>query len=58
VHRHLGRVGFASVVETCLDNAAYLAANLQRMGIELAASPETAVVTFRCDDPQERRKLR
>ncbi len=29
VHRHLGRTGFASVVETCLDNAAYLAAQLQ-----------------------------
>lgn len=53
VHRHLGRNGFASVVETCLDNAAYLAAQLQEMGIELAASPETAVVTFRSDDPDE-----
>jgi tyrosine decarboxylase/aspartate 1-decarboxylase len=53
VHRHLGRDGFASIVETCLDNAAYLAANLQEMGIELAASPETTVVTFKADDPQE-----
>lgn len=52
VHRHLGRDGFASVAEQCLDNAAYLAANLQEMGVELAASPETAVVTFRSDDPQ------
>jgi tyrosine decarboxylase/aspartate 1-decarboxylase len=51
VHRHLGRDGFASVAEQCLDNAAYLAANLQEMGVELAASPETAVVTFRSDDP-------
>jgi tyrosine decarboxylase/aspartate 1-decarboxylase len=52
VHRHLGRDGFASVAETCLDNAAYLAAELQRMGVELAASPETTVVTFRAADPQ------
>lgn len=53
VHRHLGRTGFASVVETCLDNAAYLAANLQEMGVELAASPETAVVAFKAEDPEE-----
>ena len=53
VHRHLGRDGFASVVETCLDNAAYLAAQLQAMGIELAANPETTVVTFRADAPDE-----
>jgi tyrosine decarboxylase/aspartate 1-decarboxylase len=52
VHRHLGRDGFASVVETCLDNAAYLAANLQAMGVELAASPETTVVTFKAGDPR------
>lgn len=51
VHRHLGRDGFASVVETCLDNAAYLAANLQEMGVELVASPELTVVTFKADDP-------
>lgn len=51
VHRHLGRKGFASVAETCLDNAAYLAARLQRMGVELAASPELAVVTFHAKDP-------
>jgi len=51
VHRHLGRDGFASVVETCLDNAAYLAAKLQEMGIELVANPETTVVTFKADDP-------
>ncbi|MFA5944029.1 MAG: tyrosine decarboxylase MfnA [Candidatus Thermoplasmatota archaeon] len=53
VHRHLGRTGFASVVETCLDNAAFLAANLQELGVELVASPETAVVTFKADDPDE-----
>lgn len=52
VHRHLGRAGFASVVETCLDNAAYLAANLQGMGVPLAASPETTVVTFKARDPE------
>ncbi|HUR25520.1 MAG TPA: tyrosine decarboxylase MfnA [Candidatus Thermoplasmatota archaeon] len=53
VHRHLGRTGFASLVETCLDNAAFLAASLQEMGVELAANPETAVVTFKADDPDE-----
>lgn len=52
VHRHLGRKGFASVAETCLDNAAYLAARLQGMGVELVASPELGVVTFRADDPK------
>ncbi|HEX9710497.1 MAG TPA: tyrosine decarboxylase MfnA [Candidatus Thermoplasmatota archaeon] len=52
VHRHLGRDGFASVVETCLDNAAYLAAHLQALGVELCASPELAVVTFRARDPR------
>lgn len=51
VHRHLGRAGFASTVETCLDNATYLAARLQGLGIELVAAPELAVVTFRADDP-------
>jgi tyrosine decarboxylase/aspartate 1-decarboxylase len=51
VHRHLGRKGFASVAETCLDNAAWLAAKLQDMGVELVASPELGVVTFRADDP-------
>lgn len=53
VHRHLGRLGFASVVETCLDNATYLAAQLQELGIGLVAPPELAVVTFRSDDPQQ-----
>lgn len=52
VHRHLGRDGFASTVETCLDNATYLAARLQTLGIDLVAAPELAVVTFRADDPQ------
>lgn len=52
VHRHLGRAGFASVVESCLDNAAYLAANLQEMGVELVANPELTVVTFKADDPE------
>lgn len=52
VHRHLGRTGFASVVETCLDNAAYLAANLQQLGVELAANPETCVVSFKSEDPE------
>jgi tyrosine decarboxylase / aspartate 1-decarboxylase len=51
VHRHLGRDGFASTVETCLDNAAFLAAGLQAQGIELVANPELSVVTFRSDDP-------
>ncbi len=50
VHRHLGRLGFASLVETCLDNATYLAAKLQAAGIALVAEPELAVVTFRADD--------
>lgn len=53
VHRHLGRDGFASSAETCLDNAAYVAANLQEMGVELAASPETGVVSFKAEDPEE-----
>jgi tyrosine decarboxylase / aspartate 1-decarboxylase len=53
VHRHLGRSGFASVVETCLDNATYLAANLQEMGIELVAMPDLSVVTFKADDPAD-----
>lgn len=53
VHRHLGRLGFASVVETCLDNATYLAAQLQELGIELVAEPELGVVTFRNDDPDQ-----
>lgn len=52
VHRHLGRDGFASVVETCLDNAAYLAARLQRLGVELVAPPELTVVAFRARDPR------
>lgn len=51
VHRHLGRAGFASVAETCLDNAAYLAAKLRTLGVELVAQPELAVVTFRHADP-------
>lgn len=52
VHRHLGRAGFASVAESCLDDAAYLAANLQEMGVELVSSPELSVVTFKADDPE------
>jgi tyrosine decarboxylase/aspartate 1-decarboxylase len=52
VHRHLGRAGFASVVETCLDNAAYLAAQLQNRGAELVANPELTVVAVRSDDPE------
>jgi tyrosine decarboxylase / aspartate 1-decarboxylase len=52
VHRFLGREGLASVAETCLDNAAYLASQLPEMGIELVASPELAVVTFRVDEPR------
>ncbi len=51
VHRHLGRAGFASVAETCLDNAAYLAAKLRGLGVEMVAAPELAVVTFRHRDP-------
>lgn len=51
VHRHLGRLGFASVAESCLDNATFLAANLHEMGIEPIAEPELGVVTFRADDP-------
>lgn len=51
VHRHLGRAGFAGLAETCLDNAAYLAARLPELGCELVASPELAVVTFRAGDP-------
>ncbi len=52
VHRHLGRDGFASLAETCLDNAAYLAARLQALGVELVAAPELTVVTFRARDPR------
>lgn len=52
VHRHLGRAGFAGLAETCLDNAAYLAAQLPGLGVELIASPELAVVTFRAPQPQ------
>jgi len=52
VHRHLGRAGFASVVETCLDNAAYLAAQLQNLGAELVANPELTVVAVRAEDPE------
>ncbi len=51
VHRHLGRKGFASVVETCLDNATFLAARLQELGVELVAEPELNVVTFRAKKP-------
>lgn len=51
VHRHLGRLGFASLAENCLDNATFLAAQLQAMGIELVAEPDLAVVTFRTEDP-------
>ncbi|HLF17162.1 MAG TPA: hypothetical protein VI796_07015, partial [Candidatus Thermoplasmatota archaeon] len=36
----------------CLDNAAYLAAKLQALGVELVASPELAVVTFHAKDPR------
>ena len=50
VHRHLGRNGLASLAETCLDNAALLAAKLPELGCELVASPELAVVTFRLGD--------
>jgi tyrosine decarboxylase / aspartate 1-decarboxylase len=58
VHRFLGREGLASIAETCLDNAAYLAAQLPEMGVELVASPELAVVTFRVgDNPDAPRKL-
>lgn len=53
VHRHLGRDGFASVVESCLDNAAYLAANLVEMGVDLVADPELSVVSFKADDPED-----
>ncbi len=53
VHRHLGRSGFASLAETCLDNATYLAAQLQAMGVELVAMPDLAVVTFKAEDPQD-----
>ncbi len=52
VHRHLGRAGLAGLAETCLDNAAYLAARLTELGCELVASPELAVVTFRASDPK------
>lgn len=51
VHRHLGRNGFAGLAETCLDNATYLAAQLEQMGIEPLAEPELGVVTFKADDP-------
>lgn len=51
VHRHLGRLGFQSLTETCLDNATWLAAQLQELGIEVVAAPELGVVTFRADDP-------
>jgi len=51
VHRLLGRAGYASLVETCLDNAAYLAARLEEAGVELVAPPELNVVTFRAADP-------
>ena len=57
LHRFLGREGLASVAETCLDNAAYLAAQLPEMGVELVASPELAVVTFRTDEPGARVKI-
>ncbi|MCA1820048.1 MAG: tyrosine decarboxylase MfnA, partial [Halobacteriales archaeon] len=58
VHRFLGREGLASVAETCLDNAAYLAAQLPEMGVELVASPELAVVTFRAGSgPEAARRL-
>lgn len=52
VHRHLGLLGFAGLAETCLDNATFLAAQLQAMGIEVVAEPELGVVTFRADDLQ------
>ncbi len=51
VHRHLGMAGFASIAETCLDNATYLAAKLRTMGVAMVATPELAVVTFRHADP-------
>ncbi len=51
VHRHLGRLGFAGLAEECLDNATYLAAQLEQMGVEPIAEPELGVVTFRSDDP-------
>lgn len=58
VHRFLGREGLASVAETCLDNAAYLGAQLPEMGVELVASPELAVVTFRAPSgPDAARRL-
>ncbi|HUR61839.1 MAG TPA: tyrosine decarboxylase MfnA [Candidatus Thermoplasmatota archaeon] len=56
VHRHLGRKGFASVAETCLDNAAWLAARLPEVGVELVASPELGVVTFHAKDPRALRE--
>ncbi len=52
VHRRLGKAGFESVVETCLDNSTFLAAGLHRLGVELVAEPELNVVTFRCADPE------
>jgi len=52
VHKHLGRAGFAGLAETCLDNAAYLAAKLPGLGCELIASPELAVVTFKAGEPK------
>lgn len=51
VHRHLGRLGFASTIETCLDNATYLAARLHAVGIAPITEPELGVVTFRVEDP-------
>lgn len=53
VHRSLGRKGYASVVETCLDNTTYLAARLLAMGVELVAPPELNVVTFKSRKPRE-----
>ncbi len=52
VHRHLGRAGYASLAETMLDNATFLAARLQAMGIALVAQPELNVVTFYADEPE------
>ncbi len=53
VHRHLGRAGYAGLAETMLDNATFLAARLQAMGIALVAEPELNVVTFYAADPED-----
>ncbi len=53
VHRAMGTLGYAKLVQRCLATTRRIATRLQAHGAELVAQPELNLLTFRFGDPAQ-----